>query len=236
MIKDQDCCILLFIKYPEKGKVKQRLLGNLNEEIVQGLYKCFVHDTLSTLQKMNGYLLICFLPADAQEKFQQWLGSTLRFLPQRGSNLGERMKNSFISAFSEGFQRVILMGSDSPDIPIGFLQKACSELQAHDMVLGPTYDGGYYLIGFQDTAFDQKVFENIQWGTPSVYTETLKKIKKKHRRLSVLPVWSDVDTITDLKNLLIRNQNTSFRSSMTITYLQQQRIFTEDDDDIRQKK
>jgi glycosyltransferase A (GT-A) superfamily protein (DUF2064 family) len=104
------------------------------------------------------------------------------------------------------------------------------------MILGPSYDGGYYLIGFQDTTFDQNVFESIQWGTTSVYNETLKKIQKKHRSFSELPVWSDVDMITDLKNLLIRNRNTSFTSSMTIAYLQQQRIFTEDDDDIRQKK
>ena len=149
MIKDKDCCILLFIKYPEKGKVKQRLSRDLNEEIVQGLYKCFVHDTLSTLHKIKAQLVICFFPADAQEKFQQWLGSTLLFLSQTGIDLGERMKNSFLSAFSKGFRRVILMGSDSPDIPIEFLQKAFSELETHDIILGPSYDGGYYLIGFQ---------------------------------------------------------------------------------------
>lgn len=236
MTKNQDRCILLFVKYPEKGSVKHRLSVDLSEEIVQEIYTCFVRDTLSTVQNIDAQLMICFLPVDALERFRLWLGSTLLFLPQKGQDLGERMKNSFLSAFTKGFRCVILMGSDSPDLPEKFLKKAFTELQTHDMVLGPSSDGGYYLIGFRDTTFDPGMFDDVQWGTPSVLAETIRNAKRTQHHVCLLPVWSDVDTASDLKNLIRRNRNTSFKSSMTISYLYQQKIFIEDDNAIRSKK
>ena len=84
MTENQDTCLLLFVKYPEKGKVKLRLSADLNEEIVQEIYRYFVQDTLTTVKKIDSQLFICFLPFDAQKKFMKWLGSTLLFLPQNG--------------------------------------------------------------------------------------------------------------------------------------------------------
>jgi rSAM/selenodomain-associated transferase 1 len=234
--KNQDTCILLFVKYPEKGQVKLRLSADLNEEIVQELYRCFVQDTLATIKIIDAQLFICFLPIDAQKNFHEWLGSTFSFLPQEGVDLGERMKNCFSEVFTKGFRRAILIGSDSPDLPGTFLHNAFTELQTHDVVLGPSTDGGYYLIGFRDTTFEPLVFDGIHWSSSSVFEETLKKIHYKKHRLSLLPVWSDVDTITDLKNLIKRNRNTSFKSSQTITYIRQNKIQVEDDDVIKPKK
>jgi rSAM/selenodomain-associated transferase 1 len=216
--------------------VKHRLTIDLNEEIVIDLYRCFVHDTLTTITKLDAHLLICFLPSDAEEKFKDWLGSTFTYIPQEGADLGERMKNCFTHAFAQGFHRVILIGSDSPDLPGTFLHNAFAELRTHDVVLGPSSDGGYYLIGFRDTAFFPVVFEGIPWSQQTVLQETLKKIHQKTRRLSLLPVWSDIDTIVDLKNLVKRNRDTAFKSSQTITYLLQKEILSEDDDVTVRKK
>jgi uncharacterized protein len=224
VIQNQDTAILLFVKYPEGGQVKLRLSADLNEEIVPDLYRCFVQDTLATVKKIDARLFVCFLPIEAQQKFQTWLGPTMLFLPQNGADLGERMKNSFSQVFTKGFRRVILMGSDSPDIPETFLQSAFAELQTHDVVLGPSSDGGYYLIGFQNTTFTPSVFEDINWSTSTVFQETIAKIKGASRLVSILPVWSDVDTIADLKNLISRSKNTAFKSSHTITYLHQHHI------------
>lgn len=229
MVKKQDSCILLFVKYPDKGKVKLRLSANLNEDIVQDLYRCFVQDTLTTIKKIDAQLLICFFPFDAQKKFQDWLGSNL-FIAQNGADLGERMKNSFTTAFKKGYQRAILMGSDSPDLPQEYLKQAFSILKTHDVVLGPAIDGGYYLIGFQNKTFYPSIFKDISWGTHTVLQETLSKIKKTHYTIGFLPTWSDIDTLIDLKNLIIRANNTSFKSSQTMTYLHKHLIQVENND------
>jgi rSAM/selenodomain-associated transferase 1 len=224
------------MKYPEKGRIKLRLSADINEETVQELYRCFVQDTIATVKKINTQIFICFFPVDVQEKFHEWLGSQFLYLPQEGGDLGERMKHCFSEVFAKRFRRVILIGSDSPDLPASFLHTAFAELRTHEVVLGPSSDGGYYLIGFQHTAFDPSVFDQISWSSPSVLQETLKKIHHKKYSLSLLPVWSDVDTITDLRKLLNRNRNTAFKSSQTITYILRNKILSEDDDATKPKK
>jgi rSAM/selenodomain-associated transferase 1 len=229
-------CILLLVKYPENGQVKHRLSPHLNEDVITRLYRCFVHDTLSTIKTIDATLFICYFPPDTEEKFRDWLGSTFLFFPQNGTNLGERMKNCFIHAFAQGFHRVILIGSDSPDLPVTFLHNAFTELRTHEVVLGPSSDGGYYLIGFRDNTFLPSVFEGIPWSQPTVLLDTVKKIQQKNHRFSLLPVWGDIDTIADLKNLVKRNQDTAFKNSQTITYIQQHKILVEDDDAASRKK
>jgi uncharacterized protein len=220
MTKNQDACILLFVKYPEKGKVKCRLSVDLCQDIVQDLYQCFVRDTLTTVKKIDAQLFICFLPVDAQEKFQRWLGENLQFLPQIGKDLGERMKNSFTDVFTKGFQKAVLMGSDSPDLPEDYIKQAFETLENKDVVLGPAVDGGYYLIGFRTATFTASVFEGIPWSSQMVFQETLMKLKQTSHTVGLLPVWSDIDTLTDVKNLIHRAENTSFKSSKTMTYIQ----------------
>jgi len=229
MMQQYDTCILLFVKFPEKGKVKRRLSADLSIEIIQGLYRCFVQDTLSMVKKIDTHLIVCFFPADSQKKFQKWLGSSLMFLPQEGNDLGERMNNCFTEAFAKGFQRVVLIGSDSPDLPEEYIEQAFAILQTKDVVLGPAVDGGYYLIGFKKTTFISQVFVDIPWSSNTVFEETLLKIKQANRTMGFLPVWSDVDTIIDLKNLVRRAQNTSFKSSQTMTYIHKHRIHLENE-------
>jgi rSAM/selenodomain-associated transferase 1 len=233
MINIQETCILLFVKYPEKGKVKLRLSVDIDEDIVQELYRYFVEDTLVTIKKIDSQLFICFFPVEAQKKFQKWLGSTLLFLPQNGVDLGERMKNSFTDVFTKGFQRAVLIGSDSPDLPKKYIEQAFLILQTKDVVLGPTVDGGYYLIGFHIDTFTPCIFEDIQFGNQTVFQETEMKIKQAHRSLGLIPIWNDVDTIADLKHLIQRAENTSFKSSKTMTYLRKYHIRLKDDNETK---
>jgi glycosyltransferase A (GT-A) superfamily protein (DUF2064 family) len=137
------------------------------------------------------------------------------------------MKNSFADAFTKGLQNVVLMGSDSPDLPEDYIKQAFITLQTKDVVLGPTVDGGYYLIGFKNTTFTPSAFEEIHWSSPLVFQETVTKIQQAHRSIGLLPVWSDVDTLTDLKNLVSRTRNTSFKSSKTMTYISDHHITVE---------
>jgi rSAM/selenodomain-associated transferase 1 len=227
--ENHDCCVLLFVKFPEKEKVKHRLAVGLTEDIAVELYRNFVLDTLSMLEELSLPFYICFYPAEAQKKFFNWLGTQYQFLPQEGAHLGERMRSCFKRAFALGFHRVVLIGSDSPDLPDEYLRNAFSALRTKEVVLGPAVDGGYYLIGFRDTTFMPSAFEKIHWSTPLVFAETMAKIQKANRTVHLLPSWSDVDTMSDLRNLMIRAKNTSFKSSRTITYMRQHNIIMEDE-------
>lgn len=224
-----DCCVLLFVKYPEKEQVKHRLAVGLSEEIAVELYRNFVLDTLSMLEGLSLSFYICFYPSTDQKKFFTWLGTQYLFLPQEGADLGKRMRSCFKRAFALGFHRVVLIGSDSPDLPAEYLLEAFNGLKTKNVVLGPAADGGYYLIGFRNTTFTPSVFEKIHWSTSTVLAETMAIIKTANRSIHLLPSWSDVDTIDDLKRLVVRSKNTAFKSSRTITYLRQHHIFMEDE-------
>lgn len=226
-------CLLLFVKYPKKGTVKLRLCRTLNEDLVLELYRCFVRDTLNMIEKIDLPCFVCFHPPNAQAEFIRWLGPSYQFLPQTGSNLGERMKLCFAEVFTKGFQSAILMGSDSPDLPEDYINRAVSLLQTKDVVIGPTSDGGYYLIGFQTTTFTPQVFDGISWSTSLVLEETLRKLQQISRSVGILPVWSDIDTYSDLQNLINRSNNTAFKSSNSMTFIQTHHICKEKDNEKR---
>lgn len=217
-------CISVFVKFPEKGKVKSRLSKDLSEEAVLIIYKKFVIDLLNTLEKGEYAYIITFLPSDAREQIQKWLGKNRRYIPQQGANLGERMKNAFMSAFSEGFSKTILIGSDIPDLSYAHIHQAM-RLQDHDAVIGPSYDGGYYLIGFRSDSFLPQIFEGIPWGTSAVFEETMEIFRRNNCKVHTLPTLRDVDTIDDLRDLVDRSRNTEFISSETMAYLSQLPVF-----------
>ncbi len=218
-------CILLFLKYPEKGHVKKRLSKDLDATITTELYKNFILDVLSMLISLKIHFTICFDPPDSQEKLTEWLGDEYDYLPQEGKDLGERMKNCFIQTFSRNFNSVIVIGSDSPDIPENFLLDAFSALGSNDMVIGPCSDGGYYLLGFNSSSFLPEAFENINWSTNRVFRQTIDILNKNGRKTHILPEWKDVDIDSDLKALIRRNKGNKFSSSKTFSYLKNVRRF-----------
>ncbi len=212
-------CILCFIKYPEPGRVKSRLAAYLGEQQAAELYHNCVADILSTLEKNNFVFRLCYHPPEAEKKIANLLGAQYHYYPQQGTNLGERLINSFEYAFKNNFQYVIAIGSDSPDIPAGLLTEAFSALHSHDCVIGPTADGGYYLIGFTPATFLPGAFTGINWSTPVVFQQTMAALSKKKYSVYVLRRWHDIDTYDDLKDFTHRNQTTEFRHSKTFLYV-----------------
>lgn len=217
--KSPNSCVLFFIKYPKKGQVKSRLSAEFDETLTVELYKKFVYDLLTMLDKTNVTIVICYNPKDALDKFTMWLGSHYHYLPQKGENLGQRMKNSFIDVFVNNFERAIIIGSDSPDLPSNYINDAFSSLKTHDVVIGPCLDGGYYLIGFSQNSFLSRAFEGIHWSTESVFSETMNMLNNEGLKIHILPKWSDVDTLSDLRELFKRNQEEEFSSSETMSFL-----------------
>jgi rSAM/selenodomain-associated transferase 1 len=203
-VKLDDRCLLFFVKYPEKGKVKSRLAASIGDDAAVSAYKNIVAQMLSTLKKGSFPLYICFFPKNAQKSIKNWLGQAYLYIPQNGKDLGERMKNGFIDGFAMGHKRVILIGSDIPDLSIKYIKEAFKALKEMDAVIGPAYDGGYYLIGFKDKTFLLQVFEGMAWGTKNVFDETMKKLRRFRRAVYTLPYQRDIDTAEDLKRLKYR--------------------------------
>ena len=214
-----DAHILFFVKYPEPGEVKTRLAARIGTEKAAELYKNFVLDLLAKLESTQLPFTICLYPRQKKELLMDWLGGGYEYSHQKGVDLGERMVTAFLEAFAGGHSRVILIGSDFPDLPQSFLEESLSTLNTHDAVIGPAMDGGYYLIGFRDRTFCPQAFEGMQWGMGGVFRQTLSILKDHRKRVFLLPVWNDIDTMEDLRQLVERSEDSGFATSRTMSFL-----------------
>ena len=214
-----DTCLLLLVKYPERGKVKTRLAEHIGVTIATELYKNFVLDILATLGKSRLKMIVCFHPTGALRRFQRWLGTEYEYMPQRGANHGDRLLNSFVDAFSRGFDNAIAIASDVPNLPGNILLEANRALQSCDAVIGPSPDGGYYLIGFRRLSFLPGALKGIEWSTDQVSKQTISKLNEGGCSCYALPSWADIDTICELISLLKERRNPDFNSSNTMRCL-----------------
>jgi uncharacterized protein len=211
--------IILFVKAPVRGQVKSRLAAVLGDDTTRELYRNFCLDILDTLEQTGLPVRICYYPPDSGNAVAGWMGPGHEYLPQEGRDVGERMENAFRQAFSRGFSRAVLIGSDIPDLPAPFFSDAMAALLSYDAVIGPARDGGYYLIGFRNDTFLPGVFSGIPWSTGTVFRSTMHAFGQAGQRVHALPLWQDVDTMEDLKDLEVRNRRSPFRSSRTMSFL-----------------
>jgi rSAM/selenodomain-associated transferase 1 len=221
-------CILFFVKSPEQTTVKSRLAEAVGVKMAQELYRNFVLDMLDTLSDvtMEGRhdLKVCFHPPKAGPDIRAWLGDACDYEPQQGNDLGERMQNAFQSSFASGYRRVLLLGSDAPDLTSEIITEGLSRLTTHAAVIGPAGDGGYYLLGFQSQTFLPAIFSGMPWSTGEVYARTREVFRRTHTNVFVLPTWRDIDTLSDLQHLQEGNRNDSFAHSRTMRYLLKQNL------------
>ena len=217
-------CILLFLRAPEEGHVKTRLAASLGDQTTLTLYRAFVEDILEMLSG-TGYPVILYgHPADKISDITSWLEPDNPCRPQEGDTLGDKMANAFSTAFSEGYEQVALLGSDIPDLPPRIIHEAFDALEKEGAALGPSHDGGYYLIAFRAASFLPQVFENIPWSTEAVLLRTLDVFQKCDRPVHLLPPWWDIDTIENLKALSARHQASDGAAPRTLTYLQKLKV------------
>jgi len=211
--------ILLFVKAPIKGQVKSRLASALGQDIALDLYRTFVLDILAAIETSGIHCTTCYYPPHNGETVSSWLGAHRRYMPQDGNDLGERMEGAFRRAFSKGASRVVLIGSDLPDLPPELFKEAFASLLENGAVIGPARDGGYYLIGFRSDAFLPAVFHGIEWSAATVFARTMAIFERKGRQVHLLPPWQDVDTIDDLMDLSERNRGPACNAPRTMAYL-----------------
>ncbi len=215
----RDCCIILFVKYPEKSKIKTRLAKDINEDFVLELYKFLVIDILFTINKSNYDFKIFFDPPGYLSKMKNWLGDQYSFIEQNGKDLGEKMKNAFLNIFEDNYNKAIIIGSDIPDISDEILLESLNRLENNEAVIGPTFGGGYYLIGFKKDSFLDKVFYGINWSTNTVFNLTMKIFKQNKYNTYILKKLNDIDTIYDLKKFIKQNKNNNFKNSNAMKYI-----------------
>lgn len=200
--------MLLFVRAPRKGLVKTRLAARLGADKTLALYRCFVEDIITLIS--GAYpTSVFYTPENQKAKVQAWLGPYARCHPQRGADLGERMRAAFIQTFYEPVKHAVLIGSDFPDLDIEIIHEAFRALQKNDVVIGPATDGGYYLIGFQKDALNKDIFKGIDWGTSLVFQQTLAQIEHANLSYHTLASWHDIDTYEDLR--VFYNRNTAIQ-------------------------
>jgi rSAM/selenodomain-associated transferase 1 len=191
--------LLVVAKQPAPGQTKTRLCPPLTPSQAAELYECFLRDTLDAMREVPGVEpVIGYLPDDAQDYFHQ-LAPDMSLIRQRGSSLGERLDDLLKQAITGGSQKAVVMDSDSPTLPADYLSMAFEQLTETDVVLGPTTDGGYYLIGVKQP--QPRLLRQVQMSTSHVLADTLALAKASGLSVSLLPTWYDVDTIADLRRL-----------------------------------
>lgn len=211
--------VLLFLKAPVSGAVKTRLARDIGNEAALELYRRFILDAVDGLTQAGHRIRLCYAPAEARDAIRSLLPAQRDLLPQEGGDLGERMENAFRTAFAGGFTRVLLLGSDIPDLPPAIIEEGFTSLLTNDLVLGPASDGGYYLVGSTPEGFLPDLFHDIPWSTDSVLRLSVKAAATAGRTLHLLPSWQDVDSAADLKDLARRNRDSAFGGSRTMEYL-----------------
>lgn len=187
---------LVFVRAPEAGRVKTRLAAGLGAEGALRVYRRLAEHTLREARAMGGEVRVHFTPADAGAEVRAWLGDGVRYLPQSAGDLGARMEAAFRDAFEDGADRVVIIGSDLPDLSAALLRRAFDALESHAAVIGPARDGGYYLLGMQTIIGG--LFEEIPWSTNEVLARTLDRLRAAGIEPALLGALSDVDEVHDL--------------------------------------
>lgn len=193
--------VVVMVKAPRAGSVKTRLVPPLSESEAASLAACFAQDTILNARRVLPNVLVAYAPADARLDLEPLLPTDLLWFAQVGNDLGQRLDSVVNHVSQLGFSPLILLGADSPTLPTAFLQQALQALVSNqaDISLGPTDDGGYYLIGLHHPVPD--LFQNIDWSTPAVYRQTAANASALNLRLNTTPCWYDVDTPADFERL-----------------------------------
>jgi rSAM/selenodomain-associated transferase 1 len=199
--------LAMFAKAPIPGQVKTRLCPPLTPDEAATLHGSFVIDTLERTRTavskfglpLDRYLACSPSSAHAFFKIMEERHA-VRLLDQQGGDLGARMHHVCDTLFGRGYRRVVIVGTDVPTLPLDRYQEALESLNRFDVVLGPAFDGGYYLIGLRTAA--PELFHDIPWSTDRVLPLTKEKALARNLTLRELPHWRDVDTLEDLNTLI----------------------------------
>lgn len=198
---DFSTCLILFVRNPELGKVKTRLAASVGNEQALRVYKLLLNHTHTITAGLNCTKYVYY--AEDVMPVDLWDKGNFKKAVQSGNDLGERMFNAFQSAFDDGYQKVVIIGSDCFQLSTELIISAFDALTQYDAVIGPAEDGGYYLLGLKTLV--PAIFKEKTWSTNSVCHDTIKDIESLNLSYKLLPTLNDVDEAADLQrsNILL---------------------------------
>ena len=180
--------LIIFIKNPELGKVKKRLAVDVGDAKALNIYRALLEHTRNLCLEVNCYRFLYYFQELKED--DEWLIEDFLKRKQPKGDLGEKMSDAFGHVL-HSHSKAVIIGSDCPQISSSIINKAFTSLNNCDLVIGPTFDGGYYLLGMKSMHSD--LFEDIEWSTDRVFKKTISKAKKIHLDLIFMPELSDVD-------------------------------------------
>jgi rSAM/selenodomain-associated transferase 1 len=186
----------VFAKQPVADQVKTRLAQATSPEWAARVAQAFLEDSLDRFNQVQASRAIVYAPDSANTYFSQLAQGRYSLTPQCDGDLGQRLNHFFADARRRGYSRIIAVGADSPTLPVTNIEQAFQLLETHDAVIGPTTDGGYYLIGCGSASL-ATIFKDIPWSTSRVLEMTVQRLRESSARTALLPPWYDVDTVDD---------------------------------------
>ncbi len=199
-------CLGLFAKYWQVGRVKTRLIGRWSAAVAADFHRQCVLTARDRFRHLGNRRLLVVSPPESATRFVDIAGSDWQLAVQSPGDLGERMRVFFQQAFDEGAHQVVLLGTDSPHVPLAYIRQAFVQLERHAVVLGPAEDGGYYLIGAARQV--PPVFDGIAWGGPDVFSQSVERLDRQGITWTALPGWYDIDRPADVQRLATELANT----------------------------
>lgn len=193
--------IIVFVKNPEPGKVKTRLAKDIGDAAAVEVYHKLLRHTHDVLVPVDAGKFIFY--AEEINRVDLWETNSFYKQLQQGNDLGERMQHAFLFLFELGYEHVLIIGSDCPQLSTRHLNHAFELLETHDVCIGPVDDGGYYLLGLR--AVHPPFFSNKAWSTETVFSSTTADAKEAGLTVATTEQLRDVDTLNDwqeLKHLL----------------------------------
>ncbi|MDE2889106.1 MAG: TIGR04282 family arsenosugar biosynthesis glycosyltransferase [Gemmatimonadota bacterium] len=194
-------CLIIFARNPEPGSVKTRLHTRYTPNQAAAIYRAFILDTVQAAKEatVDRHCVACD-PPGSEAELSDLVGPGWILFPQARADLGERMYQAARHCFDLGAGRVVIIGTDVPSLPPCHVNRAFELLQGHDIVLGPSTDGGYYLVGLARP--QREIFQDIAWSTERVFDQTLERARSLGLTVGLLPSWYDVDTPAQLDHLV----------------------------------
>lgn len=197
--------LIVFAKLPRAGEVKTRLGREIGMEEACRVYEEFARHAFSIASVLQDEQITVYLryASGAEESaVRAWVGHGFRYAAQEGASLGDRMRSAFRDAFADGAQEAIIIGTDVPELDADTVRAGFAKLRSCDVVIGPSGDGGYYLLGMKARPHD--IFAGISWSTGSVLQETRSLLDRLGLTTGLLPALSDIDTFDDYRSYLQR--------------------------------
>ena len=184
--------MIVFIKNPIEGKVKTRIAEDAGIVMALNIYQALLHHTNNISSKVNADRYLYY--SDYIDHNDEWPNNVYTKTLQHGDDLGSKMQNAFINVLSTNI-KVIIIGSDCIQLSEEIIEDAYTRLDNHDVVIGPTYDGGYYLLGLKNNL--PSLFQNMHWSTDTVYDETVRRAIANGLSVFSCEVLSDIDHLAD---------------------------------------